>query len=155
MANFELIVLGIYEDPQRRILLVQNPFGKLCLPGGTVRTLPNQQPQEEFEVETVERSSFEKTGLALDAIMPIALYSPDDQAKVIKVYLMVCEGSLPRSNWRTKKGYKPIYLRRKEILRQTNILFTDKAIIKYYLAKKRKNPAFTHTRLLVVETIAS
>jgi len=101
-----MIIIGIYEDPNKGILIVRNNNGGYQLPGGKIwrRTKPSQaQKQIQAEYNKITKIVFEKCGLSLDVQNFMGLYnikeSTSKKFKLIKVVILKQNFKPANKNW--------------------------------------------------------
>lgn len=138
----DLILMGIFEDQENGILMIENPLGMLQLPGGKIRKYSSPdffQKQLENEIIKLQKVVFEKSGLLLDVVSPIIVY--DIMGKMCKIYLL-SQKSNPLNGvpWKRDTNYHAYYIMQDETLITANkaIPDEDKIILLDYLQRKRR-----------------
>ena len=104
-----MIVIGIYEDPEKGILIARKEDGTMQLPGGKIwrATRPTQtEKQLTAEYSKITRIVFEKCGLALEVEDVMGLFNIENpitqKSKLYKVFI------LKQTSTPIDKGWKRI-----------------------------------------------
>jgi len=135
----DLILVGIFQDPENGILMIQSPQGQLQLPGGKIHKTSNWRftnRQLNREITKIRKVIFEKSGLLFDVKCLIALY--DIKGKFYKIFLL-SQSTTPLNNlpWQRNLNYHAIYILADidTILSVTDIPYEDGQILIDYLSK--------------------
>ena len=137
-----LLLLGIFEHAEHGILLIENPYGELQLPGGKFQKFigsPDPDQQTAKEVMKLQRRIFEKSGLLLQVEGCYVVYQDGNKKMQIKVFILT-QNSIPLNEqaWERDLTYKAIYVNAdpETISVLPNLNDRDKKIIIPYLAKR-------------------
>jgi|GEM_PF-6808619 len=141
----KIVVLGIFYHPDKGILFVKRPSGKLWLPGGTTTISRHGQR----EINKLGKFFFEKTSLPLKVSGLWGVYSLKRRIKPLKIFEMTFEGDPGQKNWQQKKGYEPVYLKPEQITNNRRISPALKKIVKDFLNNQRNKKTIRE-----VQTIA-
>lgn len=102
-----MTVIGIYEDPEKGILIVKKDDGSFELPGGKIwRRAKHGQTKKQLKAEEnkLTRTVFEKCGLSLDVEASMGLYNiknpATDKFKLYKVYILAQNSTPANKTWK-------------------------------------------------------
>lgn len=137
-----LILMGIFEDLENGILMIENPIGQLQLPGGKIKKYSSPdfgKKQLENEIMKLQKVVFGKSGLLLDVLSPIIIY--DIRGKMYKVYLL-SQNSTPLNGvpWKRDTDYHAYYISPDEnlIANHPAIPYEDKVVLMEYLLRNNQ-----------------
>jgi len=138
----KLILVGIWDDPQEGILLVQCPTGQLELPGGSIfknfdlRTLIGQQYHE---IGSLQKLINEKSGLLIKVKSLIAVFHYPRKNKVFKAFLLeLAKTNGLNPDCQKKSGFKIFFIQKKDIPAHSKIKYADQQILLDYIKRERQ-----------------
>ena len=133
----KIVLLGILQDEEGKILLVKNAKGLIFLPGGTSKKYDDKQKLQ----ETLIKFIWQKSGVLVEKKDILGFREKNKKTKIIIYSLKRLNPDEYEATWRRNHNYQPVWLTPEQIAAHDKITVNVKKIIDGFFNNKLQSIA--------------